>query len=130
MSVASCCFFHRRSAPASVQPYQTKEQRKTDLQLEQNVIASGISVSTHERQSTDDIAVHRYNAAHLRKFFMKPRHDHKTAKLINLSVDILESNGMYLATRMLCECGVRFETALRVLSQSNQRRTCVTAPIR
>lgn len=60
---------------------------------------------------------------------MKPRHDHETAKLINASVDILASDGIYLATRMLCECRVRFETTLRVLSQPDQRRTSVTALI-
>jgi intergrase/recombinase len=60
---------------------------------------------------------------------MKPRHDHETAKLIDASVDVLESDGIYLATRMLCERGVRLETTLRVLSQPDQRRTCITAII-
>jgi intergrase/recombinase len=58
---------------------------------------------------------------------MNYRHDQETEKLINTSVDILESDGMYLATRILCECGVRFETALRVLRRPDQRRTCAAA---
>jgi hypothetical protein len=60
---------------------------------------------------------------------MKPRRDHQTAKLVNASVDILESNGMYAATRMLCECGVQFEIALRVLGQPERRRTPGNIPI-
>lgn len=54
---------------------------------------------------------------------MKPRRDYDTAKLIDASIAALRAHGMYVAARMLCEQGVPFETAHRVLQQPEQRRT-------
>jgi intergrase/recombinase len=54
---------------------------------------------------------------------MRPRRDYDTAKLIDASIEILRAHGMYLAARMLCERGVPFETAHRVLQQPDQRRS-------
>lgn len=60
---------------------------------------------------------------------MKPRHNHKTAKLIDASINVLRSHGFYIAARMLCEAGVPPETVFRVLRQPGRRRiydNCVT----
>lgn len=54
---------------------------------------------------------------------MKPRRDYETAKLIDASIDLLRSHGMYVAARMLCEHGVSLEIASRVLRQPGKRRT-------
>jgi hypothetical protein len=61
---------------------------------------------------------------------MKPRRDHETANLIDASVDLLAADGMYVAARMLCECGVRLETTLRVLSRPDRRRIVGPALLR
>jgi hypothetical protein len=50
------------------------------------------------------------------------RYDDETAELIDASIDILQSHGIYVATRMLCEQGVPLEVANRVLRQPGQRR--------
>lgn len=54
---------------------------------------------------------------------MKPRRDYDTAKLIDASIAILRTRGMYEAARMLSERGVSFATARRVLRQPGLRRT-------
>jgi intergrase/recombinase len=53
---------------------------------------------------------------------MNPRENHVSAELIDASINILREQGMYAATRMLCEAGVAMETACRVLRQPGQRR--------
>jgi hypothetical protein len=54
---------------------------------------------------------------------MKPRRDYDTAKLIDASIALLRTQGMYVAARMLCEQGVPLATAHRVLRQPSLRRT-------
>lgn len=54
---------------------------------------------------------------------MKPRRDYDTAKLIDASIAILRTRGMYEAARMLSERGVPFATARRVLRDPGLRRT-------
>ena len=54
---------------------------------------------------------------------MKPRRDYDTAKLIDASIAVLRTRGMYVAARMLSEQGVPFATARRVLRQPSLRRT-------
>ncbi|MEN3274731.1 MAG: hypothetical protein V7631_521 [Massilia sp.] len=54
---------------------------------------------------------------------MRPRRDHQTAKLIDASISVLHTHGMYVAARMLCERGVPLETARRVLEHPDRRRT-------
>ncbi|MBB3219527.1 hypothetical protein [Pseudoduganella umbonata] len=53
---------------------------------------------------------------------MMPRHDRETATLIDFSIGILGSHGIYVAARLLCERGVSFETVCRVLRKPGQRR--------
>ena len=48
---------------------------------------------------------------------MLPRHDRETAKLIDFSIGVLGSHGMYFAARLLCERGVSLETVCRVLQR-------------
>ncbi|THC43231.1 hypothetical protein [Massilia sp. Mn16-1_5] len=54
---------------------------------------------------------------------MKPRRDYDTAKLIDASIAVLRTRGMYVAARMLSEQGIPFATAQRVLRQPGLRRT-------
>lgn len=53
---------------------------------------------------------------------MKPRENHRTAKLIDASINVLREHGLYVAARLLCEAGVPLETAYRVLRQPGRRR--------
>ena len=53
---------------------------------------------------------------------MNPRKNHDTAALIDASINMLRTQGMYVAVRMLCEAGVTMETACRVLRQPARRR--------
>jgi hypothetical protein len=54
---------------------------------------------------------------------MRPRRDYATAHLIDASIEVQQWHGSYVAARMLCERGVRPETAHRVLHEPGQRRT-------
>jgi intergrase/recombinase len=54
---------------------------------------------------------------------MRPRRDYDTARLIDASIAVLRSQGMYAAARLLSESGVPFATAHRVLQHPDQRRT-------
>lgn len=53
---------------------------------------------------------------------MKPRRDYETARLIDESIRLMQSHGTYRAARMLCEAGVRLDTAYRVLRRPELRR--------
>ena len=54
---------------------------------------------------------------------MKPRRDYQTAELIDATISLLRSQGMYAAARYLYEAGVPFKTARRVLEHPDRRRT-------
>lgn len=53
---------------------------------------------------------------------MKPRLNLETAKLLDASVNILRSHGLYVAARMLCEAGVPAAISSRVLLHPERRR--------
>ena len=53
---------------------------------------------------------------------MQARRNQETARLIDASIEVMGSHGIYVAARLLCEHGVPLETVWRVLREPARRR--------